>query len=84
MSSPKPSHIILFFFCFLGLHPRHMKVPRLGVKSELQLLAYTAMQDLSHVCDLHHSSRQHQIPNSLIEGRDGTHILVDTSPIRFF
>ena len=36
-----------------------MEVPRLDVKSELQLLAYTtatATQELSHVCDLHHSS----------------------------
>ena len=36
-----------------------MKVPRLGVQSELQLPAYataTAMWDLSHVFDLHHSS----------------------------
>ena len=24
-----------FFFVFLGPHPRHMEVPRLGVKSEL-------------------------------------------------
>ena len=28
-----------FFFRFLGLHPRHVEVPRLGVESELQLLA---------------------------------------------
>ena len=28
------------FFCFLGPHPRHMEIPRLGGKSELQLLAY--------------------------------------------
>ena len=28
------------FLCFLGLHPRHMEVPRLRVKSELQLPAY--------------------------------------------
>ena len=33
-------------FFFLGLHPRHMEVPKLGVKSELQLPAYaTAMPD---------------------------------------
>ena len=35
-----------------------MKFPRLGVESELQLLAYataTAMQDPSCVCNLHHS-----------------------------
>ena len=30
-----------FFFCFSGLHLRLMKVPRLGVELELQLLAYT-------------------------------------------
>ena len=30
-----------FFFFFLGLHPQHMKVPRLEVKSELQLLIHT-------------------------------------------
>ena len=33
--------IFLFDFAFLGLHPWHMEVPRLGVESELQLLAYT-------------------------------------------
>ena len=28
--------VLLFFFgLFLGLHPRHMEVPRLGVESEL-------------------------------------------------
>ena len=29
---------VIFFF--LGLHPHHMEVPRLGVKLELQLPAY--------------------------------------------
>ena len=24
-----------FFFCFLGLHPQHIEIPRLEVKSEL-------------------------------------------------
>ena len=50
-----------FFFCILRLHPRHMEVPRLGVQSELQLLAYTratARQDPSCVFDLHHCSPQ--------------------------
>ena len=39
----------------------HLEVPGLGIKLELQLLAYTtatATQDLSRFCDLHHSSRQ--------------------------
>ena len=45
-----------------------MEVPRLGVESELQRPAYTtatATQDLSHVCDLHHSSWQRRILNPL-------------------
>ena len=57
-----------------------MEVPRIGVKS--QLPAYTtatATQDPSHACDLHHSSWQHQILNTLIEARDQTHVLMDTS-----
>ena len=32
---------LLFFRFFAGLHPGHMEVPRLGVESELQPLAYT-------------------------------------------
>ena len=65
--------IYLFIYCFLGLPQRHMEVPRLGVESELQLPAYTtatATWDPSHVCDLHHSSLQHQILNPLSEARD--------------
>ena len=78
-------HFFLFcFFCFLGLHPWHMKVPRLGMESELQLLAYTtatATPNLSHICELYHSSRQCQILNPVSEVRDRTHILVDTSQV---
>ena len=50
-----------------------MEVPRLGVKSELQLPAYataTATRDQSPVCDLHHSSQQCWILNPLKEARD--------------
>ena len=46
-----------FFFCFLGPHLRHMEVPRLGVKLQLQL------QDPSRICDLQHSSWQCHIHN---------------------
>ena len=77
-------YFFLFFwsFCFLGPHPGHMEVPRLGVQLELQLLAYTsatATWNLSHVCDLHHSSQKHQILNPLRETRDQTHVLMDAS-----
>ena len=61
-----------------------MEVPRLGVKSELQLSAYTtstATPDLSHVCDLHHSSRQLWLLNPLSEARDRTHIVMDSSRV---
>ena len=50
-----------------------MEVPRLRVKSELQLPAYitaTATWDLSHVYDLHHSSQQRQILNLLSEAKN--------------
>ena len=51
--------LTFFFFCFLGPHPWHTDGPRLGTKSELQLLAYaTAMWDPSCIGDLHHSSQQ--------------------------
>ena len=59
-----------------------MEVPRLGVKEELQLQAYTtaiAMSDPSHICELHHGSLQCGILNPLRESRDGTHILMDNS-----
>ena len=55
-------------FVFLGPHLWHIEVPRLRAKSELQLLAHTtatAMPDPSHVCHLHHSSRQCRLLNWL-------------------
>ena len=65
--------MIIFLCVFLGLHPQHMEVPRVGVSLELQMPAYTtatATPDLSYVCDLHRSSLQHRILNSLSEARD--------------
>ena len=63
---------------------RHVEVPRLGVKLDLQLPPYTtatATQDLRCVCDLHHSSQQHPIFNPLREARDWTHILMVTNQV---
>ena len=39
------------------------------------------MPDLSHVCDLYHSSRQRRILNPLSEARDGTRNLIIPSQI---
>ena len=58
-----------FFFLFLGPHLWHMKYPRLGVDSDAILATYTtatATWDLSHICDLHRSSWQYQILNTLM------------------
>jgi len=84
------SRLILFFFffflVFLGPHPQHTEVPRLGVKSEPQLPTYitaTASRDLSRICDLHHSSWQCWILNPLSEARDRTCILTDTSRVHY-
>jgi len=63
-----------------------MEVPRLGVQMELQPPAYvtaTATPDLSRICDLHHSSLQHQIVNPLSEARDWTRNLMVPNWIRF-
>ena len=59
-----------------------MEVPKLGAQLELQLPAYAtaiAMQDLSHICDLHHSSLQNQILNPLSKTREQIWVLMDTS-----
>ena len=61
-----------------------MEAPRLGVKVELQLLAYataTARWDLSHICDLCCSLWQCQILHPLSEARDRTRILTETSQV---
>ena len=61
-----------FIFGFLGMHPWHVAVPRLGVESELQLPIYAiaiAAWALSHIFYLHHSSGQCQILNPLSEAR---------------
>ena len=68
--------ILIFFFFFLGLHMWHMEVPGLGVYTTA-----TATRDLSRICDLHHSSWQHQVLNPLSEARNRTLILMDVSQV---
>ena len=78
--------VFCFCFCFLRLHLWQKEVLRLGVKSDLQLLSCTtatAMQDPSCICELHHSSGERRIPSSLNEAGGQTHILMDTSWVRY-
>ena len=78
--------IFSYLFCFLGWHPQHMEVPRLGVELELQLPAYTtapATWDPSCLCDLYHSPGQRWILNLLSEARDQICILMHISWIHF-
>ena len=66
-----------------------MEIPRLGVELELQLQPPASLHhshsnaDLSHICDLHHSSQQCWIPHPVSKARDQTHILLDTSCVCF-
>ena len=76
--------VCMYVFSLSILHLQHMEVPRLEVQSEVQLPAYitaTATPNLSHICALHHSSRQCQILNLLSKAKDQTHILMDISQV---
>ena len=76
-----------FFFPFKAI-PTAYGGSQVGVQPELQLPTYstataTATQDLSHICDLHQSSRQSRIPNPLSGAWDGTCNLMVPSQIHF-
>ena len=82
-------YIYIFFLVFLGPHLQHVGAPRIGVKSELQLPAYatttaTATWDPSHVCNLHHRSQQCWLLNPLMEARERTRVLMDTSWVSYY
>ena len=77
---------IYIYFLFCMATPAVYKVPRLGAKSELQLPGFataTAKPDLSFICNLHHSTWQCQILNTLSEAKDRTPILMDTSWVHY-
>jgi len=83
-TSQHPSFLFCFVLVFFRADQWHMEVPRLEVKLELQLPAYTtATPDPSCICDLHRSSQQHLIPDPRTEARDRTRILMDTRWIHF-
>ena len=76
--------VVLFFFLFFFLRA----VPIAYGSSQARgligatatsLHTATATQDSSWVCDVHHSSWQHHILNTLSVARDQIHILMDPS-----
>ena len=72
---------ILFFLFFL-----FMAIPVTNgsaqARGQIQRPTATATPDLSHICDLHHSSRQRRMLNPLSEARDRTCNLMDLTWIR--
>ena len=76
-----------FFFAFLGPHPQHMEVPRLGVKSELQLLP-TPQPQQRQICtrSLTYStahSNTGPLTHWVRPGIDWTGILMDTDQVPY-
>ena len=75
-----PSHTPLLFTYLFRATLMAYGGSQIGAESELQPLAYaTATQYLSHVLELHHSSRQCWILNPLSEAGNQTHILMDAN-----
>ena len=64
------SFLLSFFLVFLGLQPQHTLQPQ-------------AISDLSHICNLHHSSQQCWILNPLSKASDRTQNLMVPSQIHF-
>ena len=67
-----------FFFLLFRAVPKTYE----GSQARGQTTA-TALWDLSHICNLYHSSWQSWIPKPLSKARDQTHIFIDTSWIHF-
>ena len=65
--------LLLLFLLFRATFVAYGSSQALGVKLELQLLAYataTVTPDLSHACNLYHSMQQCWILNLLSQARD--------------
>ena len=66
------SFLSFFFFCLFVTAPKaHGSSQARGLIGSTAAGLYPShsMEDLSHICDLHHSSRQHRILNPLSEVR---------------
>ena len=76
-------HIYIFFsFSYYYIYIFFQARDQIGATA-ISLCTATATQDPSHVCNLHHSSRQCWMLNPLSEVRDQTYNLVVPSQIHF-
>ena len=77
---------IFLFVCFFRAAPTAYEVSQargqIGAAAT-GLYHGTATLDMSHVCNLHHSSWQCRIPNSLNKARDQTCILMNASHFHY-
>jgi len=69
--------IIIFGLCLFRVAPMVYG----SSQARGRIGAVAAMPDPSHVCDLHHSSRQCRILNPLSEAKDQTQVLMDASQV---
>ena len=83
------SHTMKFIFCFvlcfravLAAYGGFQARGRIGATATSLCHSHSNVES-ELVCDLHHSSRQHQISNPLSEARNRTRIFMDTRQIRF-
>ena len=74
--------LLLLLLCFLGIWKFQVEGSSPSCSCRPCVTA-PATQDLSRVCDLHHSSGQCQIINPLSRAKDQTCILMDTSQFCF-
>ena len=56
---------------------------RIRARADSDIATATVTPDPSRIYDLHHSSRQHWIPDPLSEAKDRTCVLMDASQIHF-
>ena len=82
------SYSLSLFFCLFRASP--IAYGSFQARSQIGAVASCLPIYHSHsnarsdrLCDLHHSSRQHQILNSLSEARDQTCVLMNTSQVLF-
>ena len=75
-----PLSFSFFFFCLFRAALAAYGSSQARVKLEAYATA-TAIQDLSHICYLHHSWQQCWILNPLSRARDQTCVLMDTSQV---